>query len=395
MSEIPGRAFLPLVPYLATILLPAMSLTCSTQNPKTQDDPVSSRSYGGHENDMDANNLVAAYPSLVATRLDDCQACHLGKMEGRALAGSSCDNCHDLILPGSGHRVVETLNPFGRDYLAAGRNRTGLQAIAGNDSDGDGFSNEEELSAGRYPGSELSVPGQEVARILTIDLDQIRDGPAHRQFLLINNTQQRLDEYVSYLGVPIDELFRSLGIDLAAATGITVIAPDGYKKSLPIEFVTGQFPQPLFHAGLDVETLGAECAVVRYPEDLLAGVQDGAPIPGEVKLILAYQRDGVPLDPTRPDVINRKIDGEGPLRLVVPQERPGRPDRGSAFSPSDCGDGFDFDAEADHNAGAMVRGVIAIRIDPMPEGLEEFDYMNGGWAYVESGQLLLYGHGIG
>ena len=119
------------------------------------------------------------------------------------------------------------------------------------------------------------------------------------------------------------------------------------------------------------------------------------PIPGEVRLILAYQRDGVSLDPTRPDVAEGKIVGEGPLRIVVPQERPGRPDRGSAFSPSDCGDEFDFDADADHNAGAMVRGVIAIRIDPMPEGLEEFDYMNGGWAYVDSGQLLLYGHGIG
>lgn len=43
----------------------------------------------------------------------------------------------------------------------------------------------------------------------------------------------------------------------------------------------------------------------------------------------------------------------------------------------------------------MVRGVIAIRIDPMPPGVGEFDHMNGGWAYVESGQLILYGHGIG
>ena len=39
-------------------------------------------------------------------------------------------------------------------------------------------------------------------------------------------------------------------------------------------------------------------------------------------------------------------------------------------------------------------GVIAIRIDPMPAGVEEFDHMNGGWAYVDAGQLILYGHGV-
>ena len=73
---------------------------------------------------------------------------------------------------------------------------------------------------------------------------------------------------------------------------------------------------------------------------------------------------------------------------------PGRPDRGSKFSPADCGDRFDFREDADHNAGSMVRGVIAIRIDPMPLGVEEYDYMNGGWAYIDAGELTLYGHGV-
>jgi len=43
-----------------------------------------------------------------------------------------------------------------------------------------------------------------------------------------------------------------------------------------------------------------------------------------------------------------------------------------------------FDEAADHNAGSMVRGVVAIRID----------YMNGGWAYIDAGQLIIYGHGV-
>jgi hypothetical protein len=86
--------------------------------------------------------------------------------------------------------------------------------------------------------------------------------------------------------------------------------------------------------------------------------------------------------------------GEGPLRIVVPQEHPGKPDRGSKFSPTGCDDGFDFREDADHNAGSMVRGVIAIRIDPMPAGVEEFDSRNGSRAYPDAGHLIIYGHNV-
>jgi hypothetical protein len=58
---------------------------------------------------------------------------------------------------------------------------------------------------------------------------------------------------------------------------------------------------------------------------------------------------------------------------VVPEENPGIPDRGSISSPTDCGDGFDFREDADHNAGSMVRGVATLRIDPMPAGEAEQD----------------------
>jgi hypothetical protein len=357
-------------------------------------DQVSSRSYKGHENDVDADNLVGAYPSLVGTRLDDCQTCHTGRIEEGRLAGSSCDHCHDLLLHGTGHDALETLNGFGRDYLDAGRSRGALRGIRGKDSDGDGFSNDQELSAGRYPGSELSMPGQAVAMILTVTLEELRTIPSHTQFMLLNTTQQQFDDYVTYRGVKIKDLLEAKHVDLAGATGITVIAPDGYMKSLPIGYVDRVFPQALFYSGLDVETLGSACGFVRYPEKPVDGLAGGSPIPGEHWLMLGYEREGLPLDSSTLDVTEGRIMGEGPFRLVVPQENPGWPDRGSRFSPTACGDGFDFRAEADHNAGSMVRGVIAIRIDPMPAGVEEFDYMNGGWAYVDAGQLILYGHGV-
>jgi len=78
----------------ARLLFLGIFLGCSAHQ-------VSSRSYQGHEDDADANNLVGVYPSIVGIRLDDCQSCHSGKIENRKLAGSSCDNCHDLCRPES------------------------------------------------------------------------------------------------------------------------------------------------------------------------------------------------------------------------------------------------------------------------------------------------------
>lgn len=380
---------------LSMTLLLSLCLSCGRDGPRTAGDQLSSRSYKGHEDDTDANNLVAVYPSLVGTRLDDCQTCHSGTMVDGVLAGSSCDHCHDLILHGTGHEASETLNPFGRDYLAAGRSGDALASIGEKDSDGDGFSNDEELKGQRYPGSGLSMPGQAVATILTVTLEELRALPSHSQFMLVNATQQQFDDYVTFQGVKVKDLLDAQSVDLAGATGITLIAPDGYMKTLPIEFVTRPFPQPVFHAGLDLETLGTACGVIWYPETIPEGLSDGSPIPGEQWLILAYERNGLPLDTASLDISTGRILGEGPLRVVLPQENPGRPDRGSGYSPSGCNDGLDFREDADHNAGAMVRGVIAIRIDPMPAGVEEFDYKNGGWAYVDAGQLIIYGHGVG
>jgi hypothetical protein len=363
---------------------------------ETRDTPSpSSRSYQGHEDDTDINNLVAAYPSLVGTRLDDCQTCHTGTIEDGRLVRSSCDRCHDLLLPATGRGALETLNGFGLDYLEGGRSPGALESIRGDDSDGDGFSNHEELLAGRYPGSERSQPGQAVARLLVTDMEELQALPSHTQFLLVNTTQQPFDDYATYRGVRVKDLLDALNIDRTGATGITVIAPDGYLKSLPMDFVDEPFPQALYYGGMAEETLGPGCGVVQYPGTLPGGVSDGAPIPGELWLLLAYERDGGALDPASLDVADGRIVGQGPLRMVVPQANPGPPDRGSRVSPSGCGDDFDFREEADHNAGAMVRGVVAIRIDPMPAGVEEFDYMNGGWAYVDSGQLIVYGHGVG
>jgi len=110
--------------------------------------------------------------------------------------------------------------------------------------------------------------------------------------------------------------------------------------------------------------------------------------------MLAYARDGAPIEACNMDLSSQRINGEGPFRVIVPQSTPGSPDRGSQYSPTTCDDEWDYDDSKDHNAGAMVRGVVAIRVNPLPSGYEDFDYYNGGFAYIEDQTVIVYGHGI-
>ncbi len=385
----------------------AALLACSgsSEDPAPDKELVSSRSYKGHENDADSNNFVNAYRATVGTRLDDCQTCHRGgefTAGGRKLTKNSCDYCHLIIHPASGFEekqptaYAETLNPYGAAYRDAGRSKQALLDVDGQDSDGDGAANGVEIADLKYPGDPTSKPGQPNAPQKTFTLAELEALAAHDQFQLNNSTKQEFDDYASYKGVKLRDLLVAAGVDPAdpKITGVTVIAPDGYLKDFSIEQVNKAYPKGLFYAGLDTATLGPACGFVTYPEELPEGLVDGGEIPGEQWLLLAYERDGRPLDPCNLDVTEGKINGEGPLRIVVPQRNPGHPDRGTKYSPSSCNDGHDFDAEADHNAGEMVRGAVALRINPLPAGVEDFDARNGGWSFIANSSLLVYGYGI-
>jgi hypothetical protein len=370
---------------------------------------VSSRSYKGHETDEDSNNLVSTYPGTLGTRVDDCQTCHRGGTftvvqgtNSSQVSQNACDYCHLVLHPSPSFQepqpvtYEQTLNPYGAAYLAAGRNRQALLAIDGEDSDGDGASNGEEIAALKYPGDPRSRPGQPNAPTRQFTLAQIQALDTLEQFLLSNTTKQQFDTYAAYSGVKVRDVLRAAGVDLSdpAITGITLIAPDGYLKDFSIQEILNPFPASIFYEGLDVATLGTSCGFVQYPARMPAGLVNAQPIPGEQWLQLAYERDGAPMDPCVLDITAGKINGEGPYRVVVPQSVPGTPDRGSQYSPTSCHDGYDFDQSKDHNAGAMVRGVIAVRVNPLPAGYEDFDYRYGGWAFVENATLLVYGYGV-
>lgn len=363
---------------------------------------VSSRAYKGHTGDQDMDHLVAVYPDIAGSRLDDCQSCHTGgevTSGGKAQFKNACDYCHFIPFPdqeatGAPATYEQTLNPYGLAYKNAGRSTAALRSLAGQDSDGDGFSNEDEIGDSRYPGSADSKPGQPRAKRLVLNMEELQAMPVHQEFILANSHKQQFDTYALYKGVTVRDLLTEVGVDLNQITGVTLIAADGFMKDFDVELIRNQYPNGLFFSGLDTGAKGADCGFVEYPQSLPQGLVDGGEIPDAQWLLLAYARDGGPMDSSYLDPVSGKIDGEGPLRIVVPQSAPGSPDRGSSFSPSNCNDGYDYDDTKVHNAGDMVRGIVALRVNPMPEGYEEFDAMNGGWAYVDAGQLVVYGKGI-
>jgi hypothetical protein len=347
--------------------------------------------YSAHQNDQDINNFLTVYPFARSTKLDDCSLCHPGGKVGTKNYGS-CDYCHNTYLLQPPHGPVP-LNGYGQDYLNAGRSQNALTKIETLDSDGDGYSNIEEIDALTFPGNKSDYPGLIPAPTLLLTEDLIRKLPRYREFLLMNATKDQ-DWYAQYVGVRIIDLLNFVGIQ-PGATQITVFAPDGFSKTFPIDVpdpqtppniqydVMGPYPKGTYYAGLDFVTYPAHPI---YP--------DGHRIPNPLYLLLAYLRDGEPLtigmlqpDPKNPGTL--VLNGEGPYRLVNPQKVAGSPDRPSTASP--VGDGHDYDKNKDHNAGSSVRSVSAIRVEPLPKGTTDFTWTEGGWNLVDQGKLVIYG----
>jgi hypothetical protein len=370
----------------------------------------SSRSYRGHASDADINNFVTVYPHTVGTRLDDCQTCHkAGEVTGTdgTVHANPCDFCHYVIHPPDGWSNLpttsaQTLNPYGAAYSDAGRGTAALTAIADSDSDGDGYSNSVEIEQLRYPGDSGSRPGQQLCAAITVTKDELLQMSSRTQFGLANTTKQQFDFYATFTGVKITDILASVGADLSGATTVDLMAPDGYAKSFTIEQITRQYPDHRFWTGFDVETLGADCAFVEYPQETY-GLGHGAWIGQEIGHqqwhILAFEREGLPLESSYLDPVTGKILGEGPFRNVVPpgsdNDDLNTPDRGKNQDVTGCTlREWDFDGNKDHNAGSMVKGIVIIRINPMPSGCEEFDIQNGGWALIDDEAILIYGHGV-
>ena len=142
----------------------------------------------------------------------------------------------------------------------------------------------------------------------------------------------------------------------------------------------GPYPRGYYYGELDFVEYSARPA---YP--------NGQEIPNELHMLLAYERQGGALEEGRLELSEGRmtLEGEGPLRLVVPQKVKGAPDRSVNDAPQ--GDVWDYDRDKDHNAGFCVRSVTAIRVEPLPEGTTDFNWYEGGWEMVNEKEVVIYG----
>lgn len=368
-------------------------------------EPVASRAYVGHENDADMRGFIRQYPGAAGSRLDDCQTCHRGGIKGTDTEReySPCGYCHLLVYPNPRYATgvpktpADTLNAYGSDYKKAGRKFEAFMAVDAWDSDGDGKPNGVEVADLRNPGDPASRPGLPQAGTIVFSWEEIRRLPVQTQFMLMNTTKEPTDDYVVYTGVRVLDLLSAAKIYMTGVTGITVFAPDGYSVDYSVGDIVAPFPQGYYYAAPRAFE-GTEQAFVKYPAKLPAGLTDAKRIPAEPWLLLAYDRDGAPLEPSIYEKGSGRLAGEGPYRLVKPQrdlegdpKRSGRPDRSQKSKV--FGDGWDFAPGIDHNAGACIRGACVIRLNPMPEGYEEYDWKNG-WPLIGDKKVVIYGYGI-
>lgn len=353
-----------------------------------------------HEGEEDSANFLEVYPEKAGTKLDHCALCHSGgqyeKKPDVWVSLGSCQWCHySYGYEGTGN-IVDTMNPYGLDYYVNGRDAEAVETIDSEDSDEDGYTNAVEIAANRFPGDANDDPSKVVASFRVYTKAQLEAMPAHSQFMLMNASRQP-DDYVEYTGVPLEGLLQDAGI-LESATSIKVYAPDGWSNYHPLEedpeeaefyHVNGVYPEAVYY-------YDEEADIAKNPEDgwcdynapSAQGRDPGDPIEGDLKMILAYKRDGVYLEPGVLDEDN-KLDGEGPYRVVPPQKNPGPPDQSSSAVNQDVV--WPFDEDADHNKGAASRSATIIKVEPLPEGTTDIDILEAGWSYVDKEKIIIYG----
>ncbi len=361
-----------------------------------------------HEGEMDADKFLKTYPAKTGTKLDNCNLCHSGgsyvNSKGRTVELGSCQWCHQTYGYDGAGDIEDTINTYGAAYKNAGRNAQAVAQIDGLDSDGDGYSNAEEMAANTFAGDADDHPGLAPAPYRIYTRDQLEALGSHTQFLLMN-TSRSGDFYAEYTGVPMDILLDDAGI-LSSATGVWVYAPDGWGQNHPLEYnadldmyhVYGdepgqsyQYPPATYYYDLEADVgQNPDYGWCDYSAPSCTGRShgDAIPVTDGLKAILAYKREGAYLDA---GVLNEenKLDGEGPFRVVVPQKYVGTPDQSSKADDQNVLWPYDFNL--DHNAGSCSRSATIIKIEPLPQGTTDIDILEAGWSYVDQQKIIIYG----
>jgi hypothetical protein len=361
-----------------------------------------------HEGENDSDKFLSAYPDKAGTKLDHCALCHSGgeyEKKGEMVSMGSCQWCHYTYGYDGAGEISETMNAYGTAYKAAGRNAAAISAIDTQDSDGDGYSNRDEILANTYPGDPDDDPSKVPAPYRIYTKAQLQAMSQHTQFLLMN-TSRSGDFYAEYTGVAMKDLLDDAGILIGTATGILVYAPDGWSQTHPLEYdediemyhVYGndpggayQYPPATYYYDLEADQdQNPDYGWCDYSAPSCTGRNNGDAIyvEGGLKAILAHKREGVAMDPGVLDEEN-KLDGEGPFRVVVPQKYVGPPDQSSKSDNQDVI--WPYDEDADHNAGSCSRSATIIKVEPLPSGTTDINVLEAGWDYVDQEKIVVYG----
>ena len=350
-----------------------------------------------HEGEQDAGRFLSVYPSKAGTKLDHCSLCHSGGQDSKGNLLGSCQWCHYTYGYDGHGSILDTINPYGKDYHDNGRNAGAIVAIESLDSDEDGYTNSEEISADRFPGDATDDPSQVMAPFRIYTRTQLEAMGQHTQFVLMN-TSRSGDFYAEYTGVPMENLLQDAGI-LGSATGIIVYSPDGWSQYHPLTqdpdpelyHVNGSYPSSVYY-------YDEEADVAKNPADGWCDYSapsckgrkhlDNIVVPGGLKMILAYKREGTYMDP---GILNQdnKLDGEGPFRVVPPQKNPNAPDQSSRAANQAVM--WPYNSDWDHNAGASTRTVTIIKVEPLPAGTTDINVLEAGWSYVDQSKIIIYG----
>jgi hypothetical protein len=357
-----------------------------------------------HEGEQDSPKFLAVYPQTAGTKLDHCATCHTGgsyvNSQQKTVSLGSCQWCHYSYGYDASGNIVDTLNNYGKDYFYNGRSEAALKAIEGTDSDGDGYSNLAEINALRYPGNASDDPTKMPPPHRIYTKSELESLPQHSQFLLMNASRND-DEYLTYSGVPMEDLLANAGAS-STATGITVYAPDGFATYHPMDpdpdpnlyHVKGSYPvdpqDVVYHYDEEADIALNADGWADYSAPSNAGRSNGDLIVNAngLKMILAIKREGANLDP---GILNdqNKLDGEGPFRVVPPQKVPSPPDQSSRATNQNVI--WPYDSTWDHNAGFSSRTVTMIRVEPLPAWATDIDILEAGWNFVDQEKIIVYG----
>jgi hypothetical protein len=132
---------------------------------------------------------------------------------------ASCSLCHTS---------APALNSYGKDYKQAGRNAAAFSSIEAKDSDGDGYTNLQEIQAGTKPYDAADKPTPVYTS--TLEFAHFAAGGMWRSFLIVNNNASaEISGKAEFIGTDSNPI--TVEVDgIAENSHSFTIAKDGFLK---------------------------------------------------------------------------------------------------------------------------------------------------------------------